>query len=136
MPTVIQGFEVYTKPKDTSLESFPVFVQVTGGTQRVVTFPTEFNAIAISLLIENQSAANAARFVLNRNHPITTPSTAGGTINLNPSQFRTFDSMNIVSVYIDATALLGTETVDLFCQVAPLPKTDRQRDPGQKVGSL
>jgi hypothetical protein len=53
MPTVIQGFEVFTKPKDTSLESFPVFVQVTGGTQRVVTFPTEFNAIAISLLIEN-----------------------------------------------------------------------------------
>ena len=78
MPTVIQGFEVYTKPKDTTLESFPVFVQVTGGTQRVVTFPTEFNAIAISLLIENQSAANAARFVLNRNHPITTPSTPGG----------------------------------------------------------
>ena len=77
MPTVIQGFEVYTKPKDTTLESFPVFVQVVGGTQRVVTFPTEFNAIAISLLIEN-----------------------------------------------------------LFCQVAPLPKTDRQRDPGQKAGSL
>ena len=44
--------------------------------------------------------------------------------------------MNIVSVYIDATALLGTETVDLFCQVAPLPKNDLQRDPGQKVGSL
>ena len=136
MPTVIQGFEVFTKPKDTSLESFPTFIQVTGGTQRVVVFPTEFNAIAISLLIENQSAANAARFVLNRNHPIVVPTVPNGTINLNPSQFRTFDSMNIVSVYIDATALLATETVDLFCQVAPLPKTDRQRDPGQKVGAL
>jgi len=136
LPTVIQGFEVYTKPRSTDLESFPVFVQVPAGTQRVVTFPTEFNAVAISLLIENQSAANSCRFILNRNHPITTPSTTAGTVNLNPGQFRTFDTMNIVSVYVDATALIAAETVDLFAQVAPLPKSDRQRDPGQTEGNL
>ena len=70
MPTVIQGFEVRTKPKDTSLESFPVFIKV------------------------------------------------------------------IVSIFVDATALGGAETVDIFAQVAPLPMTDDQKDPGQKEGSL
>ena len=63
MPTVIQGFEVLTKPADTQIESFPILITVPAaapGNLRVVTFPTEFNAIAISLQIENQDAANAA----------------------------------------------------------------------------
>ena len=131
MPTVIQGFEVRTKPKDTSLESFPVFIKVTGGTTRTVTFPTEFNAISISALIENQYAANACRFILN-----SAARNAASTINLNPSTFRSFDNMNIVSIFVDATALPGTSTVDIFAQVAPLPMTDSQKDPGQKERSL
>ena len=50
-----------------------------------------------------------------------------------PHNLATFDSMNIVSVYINATALLATDTVDLFCQVAPLPKTVLdKKDPGQQ----
>jgi len=54
MATVIQGFEVLTKPASTEIESFPIFITVlAGATIRTVTFPTEFNAIAISIQIEN-----------------------------------------------------------------------------------
>ena len=31
MATIIQGFEVLTKPKDTSIESFPIFITVAAG---------------------------------------------------------------------------------------------------------
>ena len=64
MPTKIQGFEVLTKPKDTSIESFPIFITVPANTTRVVTFPTEFNAVAIALQIENQDGANAASYIV------------------------------------------------------------------------
>ena len=46
MPTVIQGFEVLTKPADTQLESFPVLISIPAaapGNLRVITFPTEFS---------------------------------------------------------------------------------------------
>ena len=65
MPTKIQGFEVLTKPKDTSIESFPIFITIPQATTRTVTFPTEFNAIAISLQIENQDGTNAASYRIN-----------------------------------------------------------------------
>jgi hypothetical protein len=91
MPTVIQGFEVLTKPADTQIESFPILITVPAaapGNLRIVTFPTEFNAIAISLQIENQDAANAASYRLN--------SSTDTLVNLPASNFRSFSNMNIV----------------------------------------
>jgi len=96
MPTVIQGFEVRTKPKDTSLESFPVFIKVTGGTTRTVTFPTEFNAVAISVQIENQDGANAASYQVNNN--------SMNAINLPASNFRSINDQNVISVTVTAGA--------------------------------
>lgn len=125
MPSVIQGFEVLTKPKDTSAESFPVFIQVPAGTTRTITFPTEFNAIAISCLIENQDAANAASFMIN--------SSTNTPINLAASSFRSFDSMNIVSVRVTAGA---AGVVDVFAQVTPNPIFQAQKSPGSAEGVL
>ncbi len=125
MPSVIQGFEVLTKPKDTSAESFPVFIQVPAGTTRTITFPTEFNGIAISCLIENQDAANAASFMLN--------SSTNTPINLAASSFRSFDSMNIVSVTVTAGA---AGVVDVFGQVTPNPMFQGQKSAGAPEGRL
>ena len=131
MPSVIQGFEVLTKPKDTDAESFPVFIQIPAGTTRTIVFPTEFNAIAISCLIENQDAANSATFMLN--------SSTATPINLASSSFRSFDNMNIVSVTVTAGA---AGVCDIFAQVTPNPISYSQsaaeppKSPGAPEGSL
>jgi len=65
MPTVIQGFEISNKPASTEVESFPIFVTIPAATTRTITFPIEFNAVAISLQIENMDSANAASYRLN-----------------------------------------------------------------------
>ena len=111
MPTKIQGFEVLTKPKDTSIESFPIFITIPQATTRTVTFPTEFNAIAISLQIENQDGTNAASYRIN--------SSTNPMINLPASNFRSFSDMNIVSV----TVTTGAAGVCIISgQMAALPK--------------
>jgi len=111
MPTKIQGFEVLTKPKDTSIESFPIFITIPANTTRIVTFPTEFNAVAIALQIENQDAANAASYRIN--------SSTNPMINLPASNFRSFSDMNIVSV----TVTTGAAGVCILSgQMAALPK--------------
>ena len=96
MPTNIQGFEVLTKPASTEIESFPIFITIPANTLRVVTFPTEFNSIAISLQIENQDGANAASYRLN--------SSTNPLVNLPASNFRSFSNMNIVSVTVQTGA--------------------------------
>ena len=111
MPTKIQGFEVLTKPKDTSIESFPIFITIPQATTRIVTFPTEFNAVAIALQIENQDGANAASYRIN--------SSTNPMINLPASNFRSFADMNIVSV----TVTTGAAGVCVISgQMAALPK--------------
>jgi len=111
MPTNIQGFEVLTRPKDTSIESFPIFITIPQGTSRIVTFPTEFNAVAISLQIENQDGGNSCSYRINSStNPMTTiPST----------NFRSFTDMNIVSVEVTAGA---TGPTVILGQMAALPK--------------
>ncbi len=112
MATIIQGFEVLTKPKDTSIESFPIFITVAAGAgQTTVTFPTQYNAIAISLQIENQDGTNAASYRLN--------SSIDPLINLPASNFRSFSDMNIVSV----TVVPGAAGPTIISgQMAALPK--------------
>ena len=111
MPTNIQGFEVLTKPASTEIESFPIFITIPANTLRVVTFPTEFNSVAISLQIENQDGANAASYRIN--------SSTNPMINLPASNFRSFSDMNIVSV----TVTTGAAGVCIISgQMAALPK--------------
>ena len=113
MPTTIQGFEILTKPKDTSVESFPIFITIPAATTRTVTFPTEFNAMAISIQIENMDSANAASYRLN--------SSTGTMINLPASSFRSFSDMNIVSV----TVTTGAAGVCVISgQMAAMPKAE------------
>jgi len=112
LATIIQGFEVLTKPKDTSIESFPIFITVAAGAgQTTVTFPTQFNAIAIALQIENQDGANAASYRIN--------SSTNPLINLPASNFRSFSGMNIVSVEVQ-TGAAGSCLIS--GQMAALPK--------------
>ena len=115
MPTVIQGFEVLTKPASTELESLPILITIPAaapGNLRVITFPTEFNAIAISLQIENQDATNAASYRLN--------SSIGTMVNLPSSNFRSFSNMNIVSCTIQPGAAGPTI---ISGQMAAMPKS-------------
>ena len=115
MPTVIQGFQILTKPADTQNESFPILITVPAaapGNLRIITFPTEFNAIAISLQIENQDATNAASYRLN--------SSIGTMVNLPSSNFRSFSNMNIVSVTVQPGAAGPTI---ISGQMAAMPKS-------------
>ena len=111
MPTTIQGFEVLTKPKDTSVESFPIFITIPANTTRTVSFPTEFLAIAISIMIDNLDGTNAASYRIN--------SSSDPMINLAASNFRSFSDMNIVSVTV-TTGAAGPVIVS--GQMAALPK--------------
>ena len=113
MPTNIQGFEVLTKPASTEIESFPIFITIPANTLRVVTFPTEFNSIAISLQIENQDGANAASYRLN--------SSTDPLVNLPASNFATVD--NTVVNYL--TVIAGAaDTVLVEAQVLPASRTE------------
>jgi len=115
MATVIQGFEILTKPASTEIESFPIFIVVPAsvpGVLRTVTFPTEFNAVAISLQIENQDGTNAASYRLN--------SSIGPMINLPASNFRSFSNMNIISCTIDSGAAGPTIITG---QMAAMPRS-------------
>jgi hypothetical protein len=115
MPTVIQGFEILTKPASTEIESFPILISIPAaapGVIRVINFPTEFNAVAISLQIENQDAANAASYRLN--------TSIGPMINLPASNFRSFSNMNIISVTIQPGA---AGVVVISGQMAAMPKS-------------
>jgi hypothetical protein len=112
LPTTIQGFEVITRPKDTQIESFPIFIQVPAGVTRTVTFPTEFLAIAISLMIDNLDGAAACSFRINNSTDPMIPLTA--------SSFRSFSDMNIVSVTVTTAAVTGS--VVISGQMAALPK--------------
>ena len=125
MPSVIQGFEVLTKPKDTSAESSPVFIQVPAGTTRTIVFPTEFNAIAISVAIINRDAANAGSFMVNNS--TMTP------VNLPASSRENFNDQSVVSVRITAGA---AGVVDVFAQVTPNPIYQAQKSPGSPEGVL
>lgn len=114
MPTTIQGFEVITQPANTNIESFPIFITVPAsapGVLRVVTFPTEFCAMAISIQIENQDGTNAASYRIN--------SDIQPMVNLPASNFRSLNNMNIVSVTIDSGAAGPTIITG---QMAALPK--------------
>ena len=111
MPTNIQGFEVLTKPASTELESFPIFITIPQGTTRQVNFPTEYNAIAIGLQIENQDGGNFCTYRIN--------SSTNTPIQIAASNFRSFSQMNIVSVTIVAGA---TGPVIISGQMAALPK--------------
>jgi hypothetical protein len=119
--SVIQGFEVLTKPASTEVESFPIFITVPAsapGVLRVVTFPTEFNAMAISIMIENQDGANSASYRIN--------SSIGPMVNLPASNFRSLNNINIVSVTIDSGAAGPTIITG---QMAALP-------PSRMTGAL
>ena len=96
MPTTIQGFEILTLPKDTSVESFPIFITIPAATTRTITFPTEFNGVAISAQVENMDSANAASYRVN--------SSTGTMINLPASNFRGFSGMNIISITVTTGA--------------------------------
>lgn len=125
MPSVINGFEVLTKPKDTQAESFPVFIQVPAGTTRTISFPTEFNGIAISVAIINRDAANAGSFQVN--------TTSGTAINLPASSRENFNDMNIITVQATAGA---AGVIDIFAQVTPNPIYLEQRTAGSLEGRL
>ena len=115
MPTVIQGFEILTKPASTEIESFPILISIPAaapGVIRIITFPTEFNAVATSIQIENQDATNAASYRLN--------SSIGPMINLPSSNFRSFSQMNIISVTIQPGA---AGPVIISGQMAAMPKS-------------
>ena len=112
MPTNIQGFQVLTKPNSTELESFPIFITIPQNTRRTVTFPTEFNSIAIGLQFENNDGANAASYRIN--------SSTNPMSNLPASNFRSFSGMNIVSVEVQ-TGAAGTCLIS--GQMAALPKS-------------
>jgi len=115
MPTVIQGFQILTKPADTQNESFPILITVPAaapGNLRIITFPTEFNAIAISLQIENQDGTNAASYRVN--------SSTDTLVNLPASTFRSFSSMNIISVTVQPGA---AGPIIISGQMVAMPKS-------------
>jgi hypothetical protein len=115
MPTNIQGFQVLTKPNSQDLESFPIFITIPANTRRIVTFPTEFNSIAIGLQIENSDGTNAASYRIN--------SSTNPMSNLPASNFRSFSGMNIVSVEVQ-TGAAGSCLIS--GQMAALPKSEVQ----------
>ena len=117
MPTNIQVFQVLTIPNSQDLESFPIFITIPANTRRIVTFPTEFNSIAIGLQIENNDSTNAASYRINSSTDVMN--------NLPASNFRSFSGMNIVSVEVQ-TGAAGACLIS--GQMAALPKSEVQEN--------
>mgnify|MGYP006402854841 FL=1 len=112
---MIQGFVVTTKPKDVTLESFPVVDHIATGATNTIVYPNSYKGVAISAAIINQDGTNACTISLNGS--INFSLSAGGSFNVN--------DQNIVSIKVTAGAAGG---VDVVSQVAPtLLTTEAQR---------
>ena len=108
MPQMILGYEVTVKPNDTTAESTFVASSIAGGAAATtIHYPTEFRAIAISVAIKNQDAANTCSFSINRQPAITLSGGADQNIN----------GQNIVSVQVTPGAAGST---DILAQVTPM----------------
>ena len=116
MPQMILGYEVRVKPNDTTAESTFVASSIAGGAAATtVHYPTEFRAIAISVAIKNQDAANTCTFSINRQPAITL--SAGADQNIN--------NQSIVSIQVTPGA---AGTTDILAQVTPIyVSTEAQR---------
>jgi len=108
VPQIIQGYRVTVKPNDTTAESTFVSDIVAGGAgATTVHYPTLYRAIAISIAIKNQDAANACTFSINGQPAVTL--SAGSDQNIN--------GQNIVSVQVTPGAAGST---DILAQVTPM----------------
>jgi len=116
VPQIIQGYRVTVKPNDTTAESTFVADIVAGGSgTTTVHYPTLYRAIAISVAIKNQDAANTCTFSVNGQPTVTL--SAGADQNIN--------GQNIVSVQVTPGA---AGSVDLLAQVTPMYlSTEQQR---------
>lgn len=108
MPQIIQGYRVTVKPNDTTAESTYVSDVIAGGAgATTVHYPTLYRAIAISVAIKNQDAANTCTFSINGQPAVTL--SAGSDQNIN--------GQNIVSVQVTPGAAGST---DILAQVTPM----------------
>ena len=108
MPQIIQGYRVTVKPNDTTAESTYVSDIIAGGAgATTIHYPTLYRAIAISIAIKNQDAANSCTFSVNGQPAVTL--SAGSDQNIN--------GQNIVSVQVTPGAAGST---DILAQVTPM----------------
>jgi len=108
VPQIIQGYRVTVKPNDTTAEStFVSDVIAAGAGTTTVHYPTLYRAIAISIAIKNQDAANTCSFSINGQPAITLSSGSDQNIN----------GQNIVSVQVTPGA---AGTTDILAQVTPM----------------
>ena len=116
MPQIILGYRVTVKPNDTTAEStFVSDIVAAGAGATTVHYPTLYRAIAISVAIKNQDAANTCTFSVNGQPAVTL--SAGADQNIN--------GQNIVSVQVTPGA---AGTTDLLAQVTPMYlSTEQQR---------
>tara|TARA_Y100000310_G_scaffold25369_1_gene24294 strand:- start:1763 stop:2128 length:366 start_codon:yes stop_codon:yes gene_type:complete len=115
MPSIIQGFVITTKPKDTTLESFPTVDTIAAGATTTIVYPNSYKGVAVSAAIINQDAVNACTISLNGSTSFAL--SAGAQFNVN--------DQNIVSIKVTAGAAGST---DIVSQVAPnLLTTEAQR---------
>ena len=61
----LNGFSISKSPRDLSLLSYPISIQVAAGVTRRVSFPNEFNGFARSIVISNRDGVNAAFIRIN-----------------------------------------------------------------------
>ena len=116
MPQIIQGYRVTVKPNDTTAEStFVADIVAAGAAATTIHYPTLYRAIAISVAIKNQDAANACTFSKNGQPAITL--SAGADQNIN--------NQSIVSIQVTPGAAGST---DILAQVSPIyVSTESQR---------
>ena len=108
MPQIILGYRVTVKPNDTTAEStFVSDIIAAGAGATTIHYPTLYRAIAISIAIKNQDAANTCSFSVNGQPAVTL--SAGSDQNIN--------GQNIVSVQVTPGA---AGTTDLLAQVTPM----------------
>jgi len=108
VPQIILGYRVTVKPNDTTAESTYVSdIVAAGAGATTIHYPTLYRAIAISIAIKNQDAANTCSFSVNGQPAVTL--SAGSDQNIN--------GQNIVSVQVTPGA---AGTTDLLAQVTPM----------------
>ena len=65
MVVTLNGFQISLSPRDASLISYPISQQVAAGVTTTISFPSQFNGNARSILLSNRDGANAGFIRIN-----------------------------------------------------------------------
>lgn len=102
-PISILGFTIRKSPRSLDLLPYTITISIAAGVTRIINLPTEFNALGVSVTIQNLDAANVATVIINNDRINAKTVTSAHPFSAS--------DINIVQVEVTAGAAAAAEIV-------------------------